>query len=86
MAQAAQRSCGCPIPGGVQGQVVPVPGQPELVEGSPAHGRGIGTKRSLRSIPSQNILLFYDVINKVLSDQVAFEQLTNITVKMLSNF
>jgi len=29
-----------PNPGGTQGQVGPCPGQPELVGGSPAHGRG----------------------------------------------
>jgi len=28
---AAQRSCGCPIPGGVQGQVGWGPGQPGLI-------------------------------------------------------
>jgi len=33
LAQAAQRSCGCPIPGGVQGQLGMGPGQPELVGG-----------------------------------------------------
>ena len=31
----------CPIPGGTQGQVGWGPGQPELVGGSPAHGRGL---------------------------------------------
>ena len=39
---AAQRSCGFPIPGGVQGQLGWGPGQPDLVAGNPAHGRGIG--------------------------------------------
>jgi len=34
------RRCGCPIPAGTQGQVGWGPGQPELVGGSPAHGRG----------------------------------------------
>ena len=29
--QAAQRGCGCPIPGGVQGQIGWGPGQPGLV-------------------------------------------------------
>jgi len=42
--QAAQRGCGCPIPGGVQGQVGWGPGQPAVelnVEfGGPACGRG----------------------------------------------
>ena len=40
-----QRSCfqNCvyPIPGGFQGQVGWGPGQPDLVGGSPAHGRGL---------------------------------------------
>ena len=35
-AQAAQRSCGCPIPGGAEGQA-------DLVGGSPDHGREVGT-------------------------------------------
>ena len=30
----------CPIPGGAQDRVGWGPGQPELVGGSPAHGRG----------------------------------------------
>ena len=42
--QAAQRGCGCPVPGGVQGQVGWGPGQPGLVlnveVGGPACGRG----------------------------------------------
>ena len=41
LAQVAQRSCGCPwLPGSVQGQVGWGFGQPGLVEGVPAHGRG----------------------------------------------
>jgi len=42
--QAAQRSCGCLVPGGVQGQVGWGPGQPALVlnveVGGPACGGG----------------------------------------------
>jgi len=42
LAQAAQRGCGCPVPGGVQSQVGWVPGQPGLVlsvkVGGPACG------------------------------------------------
>jgi len=38
---AAQRSCRCPIPGGAQGQVEWGPAQPELVDDSPAHSRGL---------------------------------------------
>ena len=41
--QAAQRSCGCLIPRGVQGQVGWSPGQTDLMTdllvGKPAHGR-----------------------------------------------
>jgi len=43
--RAAQRGCGCPIPGGVQDQVGWGPGQPGLVLnveiGGPAYGRGL---------------------------------------------
>ena len=44
--QAAQRGCGCPIPGGVQGWVGWGPGQPGLVldmeVGGLAYGKGVG--------------------------------------------
>uniref|UniRef100_A0A8C3PK68 Uncharacterized protein n=1 Tax=Calidris pygmaea TaxID=425635 RepID=A0A8C3PK68_9CHAR len=40
--QVAQGSCGCPFPGGVQGQVGWGFEQPGLVGGVPAHGRGVG--------------------------------------------
>ena len=44
--QAAQRGCGCPVPGGVQGQVGWGPGHPGLVlnvqVGGPACGMGVG--------------------------------------------
>jgi len=44
--QAAQRGCGCLVPGGVQGQVGWGPGQPGLVldmeVGGPACDRGVG--------------------------------------------
>ena len=39
--QVAQRSCGCPIPGGAQGQVGWGFEQPDLVKDVPAHGRGL---------------------------------------------
>ena len=39
--QVAQGGCGCPIPGGIQGQVGWGPGQPGLVVGDPAHSRGL---------------------------------------------
>jgi len=41
LAQVAQRSCGCPLPGRVQGQAGWSSEQPGLVEGVPAHGRGL---------------------------------------------
>ena len=40
--QVAQRNCGCPLPGSVQGQVGWGSEQPGLVEGVPAHGGGGG--------------------------------------------
>ena len=40
LAEAARSSCGCPT----QGQVGRGLGQPGLVEGVPAHGRGVGTR------------------------------------------
>ena len=46
--QAAQRNCGCSIPGGVQNQVGWGPGQPVLVPnlkaGGLAGGKSIGTQ------------------------------------------
>jgi len=42
--QFAQRSCGCPILGGVQGQVGLGPGQPRPVVGNTTHGRRVGTR------------------------------------------
>ena len=56
LAQVSQSSCGCPLPGSVQGQVGRGFGQPGLVEGVPAHGRGVGTGWSLRSLPTQTFL------------------------------
>ena len=41
LAQGAQRSCGCPIPGSVQGQVGQGLEQLDLEEGVPACGRGL---------------------------------------------
>ena len=35
----AQGSCGCPIPGGIQGQAGCGSGQPGLLVGDPAHSR-----------------------------------------------
>jgi len=60
--QVAQRNCGCPLPGGVQVQAGWGFEQPGLVEGVPAHSRWVGTRRSLRSLPTQTILWFYDSV------------------------
>ncbi|XP_051493829.1 GPN-loop GTPase 2 isoform X1 [Apus apus] len=59
LAQVAQGSCGCPIPGSVEGQVGWGLEQPGLVGGVPAHAGG-GTGWSLRSLPTQTSLEFYE--------------------------
>ena len=41
--QVAQRGCGCPLPGSIQGQAGWVFEQPGLM-GVPAYSRGIGTR------------------------------------------
>jgi len=43
-AQVAQRRCGCPLTGSVQGQVEWGFEQPDPVEDVPAHGRGVATR------------------------------------------
>ena len=42
--QVAQGGCGCPIPGGIQGQDGCGSGQPGLLVGDPAHSRGVATR------------------------------------------
>jgi len=42
--QVAQGGCGCPIPGGIQGQAGCGSGQPGLVVGDPAHSMGVETR------------------------------------------
>jgi len=44
LVHVAQRSCGCPIPGNVQGQVGWGFEQPGLMEGVPTHGRTVRTR------------------------------------------
>ena len=39
--QVAQEGCGCPIPGGIQGQAGCGSEQPDLVVGDSAHSRGL---------------------------------------------
>jgi len=41
LAQVAQGGCGCPIPGGIQGQAGCGSGQPGVVVGDAAHSRGL---------------------------------------------
>ena len=42
--QVAQGGCGYPIPGGIQDQAGCGSGQPGLVVGDPAHGKGVETR------------------------------------------
>ena len=42
--QVAQGGCGCPIPGGIQGQAGCGSWQPGLVVGERAHSRGVETR------------------------------------------
>jgi len=44
LAQVAQRSCGCPLPGSVQGQAGWGFEHPGLVEGVPAYVRRVGMR------------------------------------------
>ena len=55
--KVARRICECPISGGVQRDVGWSPGQPSLVAGNPAHGRGLELSDLKGSFP-----LFYDSI------------------------
>ena len=75
-----QRSCGCPISGGVQGQVGWGPGQPGLVlhmeVGSPACGRAVGAWWSLSSLPTQAILWCYD--SMIHQHQRALQPVTSV--------
>ena len=41
--RVVQGGCGCPIPGGIQGQAGCGSGQPGLVVGDPAHGKMVET-------------------------------------------
>ena len=45
--QVSYKSCECPIPGSVQGQVEMCFEQPGLVQSIPAHCRGVGIRRFL---------------------------------------
>lgn len=56
----AQRSCWCPIPGSVKGQVEWGCEHSNLVEGVPNHGRGVETGWFVKSLPIPPILCFYE--------------------------
>ena len=49
--QVAQGGCGCPIPGGIQGQAGCGSEQPGLVVGDPAHHRGVATAAKTLLLP-----------------------------------
>ena len=48
------------MPGNIQGQVGWGSEQPDLVEGVPDHGRGVGLDDLYRSLPNQTVLRFYN--------------------------
>ena len=54
LGQVAQRTCGCPIPGGIRGQIGWGPGQPDLEPDLVVqpHGRGIRTGCALWFLPT----------------------------------
>jgi len=60
--QVAQGGCGCPIPGGIQGQAGCGSGHPGVVVGDPAHSRGVENWWSLWSFSTQAILWFYILV------------------------
>ena len=92
MAHAARRSCGCPLPGSVQGQAGWGFEQPGLVEGVPAHGRGVGTRGSVRSLPTQTnlwfILWFYDSLSDfcIVCDIIIVYEMNFIICMMISRY
>jgi len=56
LAQAAQRSCGCPLPGSAQGQVGCVFQQPGLAEIVPPYCRRVGVDGLYKSLPTQTVV------------------------------
>jgi len=60
--QVALRGCGCPIPGGIQGQAGCGSGQPGLVVGDPAHSRGLKLNDHCGPFQPRQ---FYDSMNHV---------------------
>lgn len=60
--QVARRSCGCVIPGSVQGHIGCGFEPPSLVEGVPAHGGGVVTRSSLRFLPAHTSYDSYEAM------------------------
>ena len=58
--QVAQGGCGCPIPGGIQGQAGCGSGQPGLLVGDPAHSRGLELGEHCGPFYDSMLLCFYD--------------------------
>jgi len=65
--QAVQRSCGCPLPGSVQGQAEWCLEHPGLEEGSPCPWQGAWNKmvyKAPSNCKNSTILGFYDSVKK----------------------
>lgn len=56
MRRVVQSICGWAGPGSVRGQVGHPFDQRGVMERDPAYGRALGTRSSLRSIPTQTVL------------------------------
>ena len=67
LAQVAQRGCGCPIPGGIQGQAGCGSGQPGLLVGDPAHSRGLELDEHCGPFQPRP---FYDSVNVLFCNQI----------------
>jgi len=61
LSQAVHINCGCPTPGGIQGQAGCGSGQPGLLVGNPAHSRGVELKSIVVLLnPGHCMILCYD--------------------------
>ena len=60
--EGTRKGCGCPIPGGIQDQAGCGSGQPGLVVGDPAHGRGLELDEHCGPFQPR---LFCDSMNKL---------------------
>ena len=64
LAQVAQRGGRYLVPGDIQGQVGRGSEHTDLIEGVPAHCRGVGLDGPQQSLPSQSILWFHDILEQ----------------------